>query len=141
MWMEFFPDGDPETRLLKANEEFYQTFESLDPTAMADIWVPDDSVVCILPGWPMIRGWNEVYTAWESFMKHIEGVQFIITGVRASAHEGVGWVSCVQNTIRTLGDKMAYSTVNAVNVYRFQDDENRWRMVVYNASHVLSTGT
>ena len=44
----------------QANESFYEAFEKLDIQRMDALWVKEDHVKCIHPGWEVRIGWQEV---------------------------------------------------------------------------------
>ncbi len=47
-----------------ANRRFYDALEALDIDAMEAVWSQDDGVVCVHPGGPVQRGWEDVRAAW-----------------------------------------------------------------------------
>ena len=44
----------------KANQSFYEAFESLDIARMDCVWMHQDYVTCIHPGWTIRSGWPAV---------------------------------------------------------------------------------
>ncbi|MGH9376178.1 MAG: nuclear transport factor 2 family protein, partial [Terriglobia bacterium] len=47
-----------EQEVLAANEAFYRAVEALDLKQMGAAWWHDDWVLCLHPGWPLVRGWE-----------------------------------------------------------------------------------
>ena len=44
----------------KANQKFYDAFETLDIAKMDEIWAHQEYVTCIHPGWTIRSGWPAV---------------------------------------------------------------------------------
>ena len=52
-----------------ANTRFYQVFEALDIAAMEGVWVHDEHVKCVHPGWPLLTGWDAVRESWRTIFE------------------------------------------------------------------------
>ena len=48
----------------EANKVFYEAFETLDIQKMDKLWLQDDSVKCVHPGWEICSGWPDVRDSW-----------------------------------------------------------------------------
>ena len=46
------------------NAAFYAAHEQQDLDAMRAVWDHGDDVVCVHPGWPILRGWELVEESW-----------------------------------------------------------------------------
>jgi len=115
----------PQTdEVLTANQEFYAAFAERDYPAIEALWSPTAEVVCVHPGWPPIRGRDEVLRSFESIFEH---------------HEGPS-PACEAPTCHVLGDsafvvcreRLGNAVLIATNVFAQQD--GRWHLVHHHAS-------
>src|SRR5437588_12822641 len=84
------------------NAEFYAAFESADLDRMGLVWADGehaDEVVCVHPGWPLLRGRGTVLRSWALIMANTPYIQFVLTDtqVRVSGDQAV--LSCSGNII------------------------------------------
>ena len=63
----------------RANEEFYQGFESLEIARMDDIWAHQEYVTCIHPGWSIRVGWPAVRDSWVVIFNNTFSMKFDLT--------------------------------------------------------------
>jgi ketosteroid isomerase-like protein len=122
--------ADDDATLLAANQAFYDAHESRDLAAMADIWHSDDRVVCVHPGWPILRGRQAVMESWRRIFDGPGRSQFILTGLTVEFAGDVAWVSLEENLI----DRTDTHAVAATNVYLREGGV--WKLVVHHASPV-----
>ena len=52
--------------VLKANKNFYQAIKTGDIGQMDGIWIKDEDIKCVHPGWPILYGWEAVRESWEN---------------------------------------------------------------------------
>ena len=116
--------------VLAANRAFYEAFESRDLDRMAEAWERSERIVCIHPGWPVLRGWDDVMRSWKGLFEGPQHLQFILTNEVASVQESIAWVTVDENLL----DAGTGGTVAAVNMFAF--DGTRWRMVVHHGSGI-----
>ena len=62
----------------KANEEFYQAFESLDISRMDGIWAQKEWVSCIHPGWSIRLGWPSVRDSWVVIFNNVFSFKYLL---------------------------------------------------------------
>ena len=121
-----------------ANLAMYSAFESADIDGMARVWddVEPDAVVCIHPGWPMLRGRSHVLRSWSAVMAGTEYIQFFLTDVRISVLGDTAVVTCTENVLTEVTESgQAGNTVVATNVLVRRADG--WRVQVHHGSPVL----
>ena len=71
-------------RILELNEDLYAAFENADLDKMDALWARGElspSVSCVHPGWPILRGREEVMRSWAMIMANTTYIQFVITDV------------------------------------------------------------
>lgn len=124
------PDVD-NVAIRAANQRFYDAHETRDLAAMEAIWEHSERIVCIHPGWPILRGWRDVMASWQRILAGPARNQFILTNLEFGVDGDLGWVTLDEN----LMDGPATSTVAATNL--FTRDDTGWRMIHHHGSPVL----
>ena len=121
-----------------ANLAMYTAFESADVDAMARVWddVDPGAVVCVHPGWPMLRGRAHVLRSWSAVMAGTDYIQFFLTDVRIAVHGDTAVVTCTENVLTEVTESaQSGSAVVATNVLVRRADG--WRVQVHHGSPVL----
>jgi len=127
------PGMDPDiVDVLEANQRFYDAHEGRDMTAMAEVWEHSDRVVCIHPGWPILRTWPVVEESWRRILSGPGRNQFILTNHAVSVHGGIACVTLDENLV----DGGGTGTVAATNLFALADD--RWLLFLHHGSPVMT---
>ena len=127
-----------------ANAALYTAFESGDVDLMEAVWdVEDpDAVVCVHPGWPMLRGRTAVMRSWSAVMANTDYIQFVLTDVHIAVTGDAAVVTCTENVL--TGDETtgpdAFGGAKAVATNVFVRTPEGWRLWIHHASPVLSSG-
>lgn len=114
------------------NDAFYAAHEARDLTAMRAVWEHSDRVVCIHPGWPIIRGWDGVEASWNRIFHGPGRNQFIVTNDVVTVAGDQAWVTLDENVVAPGGT----GTIAATNLYVRAD--GGWRMVLHHGSPVAT---
>ncbi len=119
-----------------ANAALYAAFETADVDAMQDVWddVDPGALVCVHPGWPMLRGRSAVLRSWSAVMAGTEYIQFFLTDVHVTVVGDSAVVTCTENVL-TSADVGENASVVATNVFVRRPDG--WRLQVHHGSPVL----
>jgi ketosteroid isomerase-like protein len=124
---------DPEiAEVLAANQAFYDAHEQRDIDAMRTAWEHSDRVVCVHPGWPILRTWRHVEDSWRRILEGPGRNQFILTNETIAIDGDMAWVTLDENLVAADGT----GTVAATNLYARTGD--RWLLVVHHGSPVIS---
>lgn len=135
-------------RLVELNEDFYAAFEAGDLDAMEAVWVDGDlaaSVSCVHPGWPVLRGRDEVMRSWAMIMANTTYIQFVLTDVEVEVGADFAVLTCVENILTAAEDEddggdesaqFAGAKGVATNVFRRRPEG--WRLWVRHGSPVIS---
>jgi ketosteroid isomerase-like protein len=113
-----------------ANQAFYDAHEARDLVAMGTVWDHGDGVVCIHPGWPILRGWPAIEESWRRIFAGPGRNQFIVTNDVVQASGDVAWVTLDENLV----DGMATATIAATNLYVRR--AGGWRLLLHHGSPV-----
>jgi uncharacterized protein (TIGR02246 family) len=120
------------------NAALYEAFESADVDRMAQVWddVDPASVVCVHPGWPMLRGRDQVLRSWSAVMAGTDYIQFFLTDVHVSITGDTAVVTCTENVLTEVTEQGATNaSVVATNVLVRRPAG--WRVQVHHGSPVL----
>ena len=128
----------PEQEVEAANARLYSAFETGDVDLMESVWDQaddaDDAIVCVHPGWPMLRGRAAVLRSWSAVMAGTDYIQFFITDLAVSVTGSTAVVTCTENVL-TSADVGENASVVSTNV--FVKRPQGWRLQVHHGSPVL----
>ena len=119
----------------RANQEFYQAFESLDIGRMDRIWAQQEYVTCIHPGWTLRIGWPAVRDSWVLIFNNTFSMKFDLAEIQVQVAGDVAWVICTENITSRQGDTTQESRVLATNLYERVGDQ--WKIIHHHGSPVM----
>jgi uncharacterized protein (TIGR02246 family) len=123
----------------EANTALYEALESADVDRMAAVWddVEPDALVCVHPGWPMLRGRAHVLRSFSAIMAGTPYIQFFLTDVQVAVTGDVAVVTCTENILTAVEESGSSGEVVATNVFVRRGDE--WKLQAHHGSPVLGT--
>lgn len=113
------------------NQAFYDAHEARDLDAMATVWDHSDRVVCVHPGWPILRGWPTIEESWRQIFAGHGRTQFIVTNEAAEVSGDTAWVTLEEN----LFDRGDTFTIAGTNI--FARTNGVWLLVAHHGSPVM----
>ncbi len=119
----------------KANQRFYEAFESLDIAKMDEVWAHLDYVTCIHPGWALRTGWPEIRDSWVLIFNNTFSMKFRLTDLQIQVAGEVAWVICMENITSQQSDEPQQAKVLATNLFERIGDE--WLMIHHHGSAVM----
>ncbi|HLJ21273.1 MAG TPA: nuclear transport factor 2 family protein [Stellaceae bacterium] len=114
--------------LLAANLEFYRAFTSHDVPAMDRVWAMETPVLCLHPGWELLRGREAVMESWRRILTNPEAPRVVVHEDQAFLFGEVGIVTCEE--------ELDGGSLAATNM--FVKEQGHWRLVHHQASPILS---
>jgi len=113
-----------EEKVLAANLAFYEALRYLDLARMEAVWLQEDWVRCLHPGWDLLLGWEEVQRSWAAIF-HSTG-QMLISISRPLVHimGDTAWVSCLEDVTTAQTDGISSALIEATNIFVRQ--RGRW---------------
>ena len=120
--------------VLTANRAFYDAHERRHFVDMAKAWERSDRITCIHPGWPILRGWEDVAESWRRILAGPGDNQFILTNESVTIDGDHAWVTLDENLVSSEGA----GTVAATNVFARQAD-GAWLLVLHHGSPVVAS--
>ncbi len=114
------------TRVIEANQAFYDAFNARDLASMGALWAEGVPVACVHPGWAAVQGRATVLATWEAIMANPDQPRIIAGAAEAHVEGDLAWVLCRE---LVTGAPLA-----ATNVFTRQD--GAWRLVHHHSSPV-----
>jgi uncharacterized protein (TIGR02246 family) len=128
--MSVAPDA---TAIAAANLAFYRALEARNLEGMSAVWLQDDSVSCVHPGWHRLDGWEEIRRSWENIFANSRPWAVMCEDVRIGVAGDLAWVTCVEVITPFGGDADEDAArMQATNLFGRVD--GRWRLVHHHAS-------
>jgi ketosteroid isomerase-like protein len=125
-------------KVLLQNARFYEAVENGDLVTLEALWAAGNDVLCIHPGWDVLRGWQEIRASWENIFSSGEPIHFSLRNVEGRISGALGLVHLVEEI--SIGPNPALQVVRAITTNAFAFDGTSWRMVLHHASPVLANG-
>ena len=125
----------PEDPVIDVNRRFYEAFESLDIKHMEGIWLREDYIKCVHPGWALLSGWDAVMESWRRIFENTEQMRFTLTDVQARVQGDLAWVTLYENLASRLQGQTSAAVVLATNIYEQRPDG--WFMIHHHGSPVM----
>lgn len=116
----------------RANQDFYDALQHLSLDRMDKLWLHEDWVRCIHPGWDVIVGWTDVRQSWEGIFRSTESMQIAITQSSLKIFGEMALVVCTENISTYTTDGLRSALAIATNLFLRQGD--RWCIVHHHAS-------
>jgi uncharacterized protein (TIGR02246 family) len=128
--MKTTPD---EAAVSAANLAFYRALEARDLSAMDSVWLQEDSVTCVHPGWHRLDGWSEIRRSWENIFANARPWSIACEQVRVQIADNVAWVTCIEVLVPFGSDsEEGAARMQATNI--FARHNGQWRLVHHHAS-------
>jgi ketosteroid isomerase-like protein len=125
---------EEEKQVAAANENFYRAFESLDIQKMADVWLREPYIVCVHPGWNILRGWEPVIESWRRIFENTSNIRFLLSDVSVRMQGSIAVVTLYENLSNAADAGSATTVVAATNVLEKRPEG--WRMIHHHGSPV-----
>jgi len=121
--------------VVAANRAFYDAFESLEIGKMESVWLQDQRIVCIHPGWRKLLGWGAVMTSWERIFESAFEMKFELGEMDVMISGELAVVIVQENLTQRGYEGISRSQVLTTNV--FERCGERWLMVVHHGSPIV----
>jgi len=120
----------PETeegKVLAANLAFYEALRSLDIARMEAVWLQEDWVRCLHPGWELLLGWEEVQRSWAAIFHSTGQMLISISRPLVQIVGDTAWVSCLEDVTTAQTDGISSALIETTNIFVRQ--RGRWLLV------------
>lgn len=124
-------DTDRE-QILETNKRFYRALGTRDLDLMGTVWVKDERVGCVHPGWVMLRGWHALMQSWENVFDPEDQLDIRLHNLTVDIRGDVAWVTCIQELRYVRRDPVTMNVSVSTNIFEKQKDG--WLMLIHHAS-------
>ena len=122
--------------VLKANDAFYRAFESLEIAPMERVWLRDQRIACVHPGWRRLTGWGPIMTSWERIFEGAFEMRFELRDAAVTVNGDLAVVLVEEVLTQRNYDGASRSHVLATNVFERAGGE--WLMILHHGSPILA---
>jgi ketosteroid isomerase-like protein len=123
--------GD-EKDLHQLNLLFYRCLETLDMACMEGLWLQEDWIRCIHPGWDVLVGWDAIRESWEQIFASTNWMRITPTATDIHVLGATAIVACSENITTAQDGDLGVAVAQATNV--FLRTREGWKMIVHHAS-------
>lgn len=123
-----------EEKVLAANQRFYTALENLDLDAMEEVWLHEDWVACVHPGWELLEGWEVIAESWRRIFENTRRMKVAVSNVTVHVEADMAWVNCIEQVTSSFEKGFSTAWVQATNLYVRRDAD--WRLVHHHASPI-----
>jgi ketosteroid isomerase-like protein len=116
-----------EEKVLSANLAFYEALRSLDIARMEAVWLQEDWVRCLHPGWELLLGWEEVQRSWAAIFDSTGNILISISRPLVQIMGDAAWVSCLEDVTTAHRDGITSALIETTNI--FVRHRGRWLLV------------
>src|SRR5262249_33135694 len=85
-----------EEKVLEANKNFYSALQDLNLEEMESIWLQEDWVRCIHPGWTLLEGWEAVRESWQHIFENTHFMRIAVGIQSIHVENSTAWVCCTE---------------------------------------------
>jgi SnoaL-like domain len=123
-----------EEKLLEANKNFYRALQSLSLEEMESVWLQEEWVRCLHPGWDMLEGWEAVRESWQQIFESTKFLRVSVGVQAARVENGIAWVCCTERISSAAEGRFETAYVQSTNLYMLRD--GNWYLVLHHSSHL-----
>ncbi len=123
-----------EEKVFAANQRFYQALEEMDIEEMDTVWLHEDWVACVHPGWELLEGWEAIRESWVRIFENTRRMKVGVSNVTVRVEGETAWVNCIEQVTSSYETGFSTAWVQATNIYVMRDD--LWRLAHHHASPI-----
>jgi ketosteroid isomerase-like protein len=116
------------------NARFYDAMENSDLAGMSAVWLHEDWVKCVHPGWDLITGWEDVIESWERIFEGGSGMRVAASDIEVRIEGAFAIVNCYENLAIFLDNRSAPVSARTAATNLFKLVGSQWLMVHHHAS-------
>ncbi|MGH9451386.1 MAG: nuclear transport factor 2 family protein [Terriglobia bacterium] len=128
----------PEQQVLDANAAFYSALESLNLAKMKAVWLHEDWVQCLHPGWSLICGWEAIEESFASIFRSATQLSATVSRSLARVLGEAAWVSSIEQVTMTMDGDFATARVETTHIFARRGGQ--WKMVHRHTTPVPGPG-
>ncbi|HEX9879991.1 MAG TPA: nuclear transport factor 2 family protein, partial [Candidatus Binatia bacterium] len=114
----------------------YRAFESLDIREMEKVWLREDYVRCIHPGWARISGWEDVLSSWRRIFENTQEMRFELTEVTIHVQGVLAWLTLYENISTRVEGETSRGIILTTNI--FEKWQGRWWIIHHHGAPTVA---
>ena len=123
-----------EEKVLDANQGFYSAVQNLSLEEMDAVWLQEEWVQCVHPGWNMLEGWEAIRESWQHIFENTRFMRIAVGLQVLRIEDSLAWVCCTEK-ISTAGEgRFDTAYVQSTNIFKQREDA--WYLVHHHSSHL-----
>ena len=123
-----------EEKVVEANKNFYRALQSLDLEAMESVWLPEEWVRCLHPGWDMLEGWEAVRESWQQIFESTKFLRVSVGVQWVRVEKEAAWICCTERISSAAEGRFETAYVQSTNLFMLRG--GNWRLILHHASHL-----
>lgn len=121
-----------EEKVLEANKNFYKALQSLSLEQMDAVWLQEDWVRCVHPGWDLLEGWEAVRESWQQMFETTKFMRISVGLQSIRVEKGMAWVCCTEKISSAAEGRFESAYTQATNIFKRLN--GGWFVVHHHAS-------
>ena len=126
------PMTHEEGKVLETNKNFYAALQNLSLKEMDAVWLPEDWVRCVHPGWDLLEGWEAVRESWQHIFQNTNFMRSAVAVQSIRVENTVAWVCCTEKIYSAAEGRFDSAHVQSTNI--FERRNGKWYVVHHHAS-------
>lgn len=122
-----------EEQILEANQNFYSALQNLSLEQMEGVWLQEEWVRCVHPGWEMLEGWEAVRESWQQIFENTQFMRIVVAVQSIRVENSIAWVCCTAKISSAAAGRFDSDYLQATNIFVRQ--KGTWYLVHHHASH------
>jgi ketosteroid isomerase-like protein len=127
-------DAEAKQKVEEAINSFYIAIDSRSIERMEGIWLREESVCCVHPGWDIVVGWSRVKESWARIFESGPHMKISPADVWVRSYGDIAWVTCTENI--TVFNEESFESVQTVATNLFVRRDGHWLLIHHHASMV-----
>ena len=123
-----------EEKVLEANKNFYSALQSLSLEEMESVWLTEEWVKCLHPGWEMLEGWEAVRESWQQIFETTKFMRITMGVQSVRVEKAMAWVCCTEKISSAAEGRFETAYVQSTNIYKLHN--GAWFLVHHHGSHL-----
>jgi ketosteroid isomerase-like protein len=121
-----------EEKVLEANKNFYTALQDLSIEEMDAVWLQEDWVRCLHPGWNLLEGWEAVRESWQHIFENTHFMRIAVALQSLHVDNSTAWVCCTEKISSASEGRFDSAYVQATNI--FECRQGNWYVVHHHSS-------
>ena len=98
------------------------------------MWLQEEWVRCVHPGWELLEGWEAVHESWQQIFENTKFMKITVAVQSVRVEKTTAWVCCTEKVSSAAEGRFETAFAQATNIFRLQNGS--WFLVHHHASHL-----